>query len=49
MFNKDVGFKFVEIEFNNNNYRVDVLQCPYMKYCELLNCKELTNKYILSK
>ena len=42
MFNGDAGFKFEEIEADNRHYRVDVLQCPYMKYCELLGCKELT-------
>ena len=42
MFNGDAGFKFAEIESDSKHYRVDVLQCPYMKYCELLGCKELT-------
>lgn len=48
MFNGDAGFKFKEIEADNRHYRVDVLQCPYMKYCELLGCKELTGTFCLS-
>ena len=48
MFNGDAGFKFKEIEADNRHYRVDVLQCPYMKYCELLGCKELTSTFCLS-
>ena len=36
MFNGDAGFKFAEIEADSRHYRVDVLQCPYMKYCKLL-------------
>lgn len=48
MFNGDAGFKFEEIEADNRHYRVDVLQCPYMKYCELLGCKELTSTFCLS-
>ena len=48
MFNEDVGFKTKEHESNNKHYRVDVLQCPYMKYCELLGCKELTATFCLS-
>ena len=48
MFNKDAGFKFKEIEYDSKHYRVDVLQCPYMKYCELLGCKELTATFCLS-
>lgn len=39
MFNEEAGFKTKEYEFDNKHYRVDVLQCPYMKYCELLGCK----------
>lgn len=45
MFNGDAGFKFKEIEADSRHYRVDVLQCPYMKYCELLGCKELTSTF----
>lgn len=48
MFNGDAGFKFKEIESDSRHYRVDVLQCPYMKYCELLGCKELTGTFCLS-
>ena len=48
MFNGDAGFKLEEIEADNRHYRVDVLQCPYMKYCELLGCKELTGTFCLS-
>ena len=48
MFNGDAGFKFREIEADSRHYRVDVLQCPYMKYCELLGCRELTGTFCLS-
>ena len=48
MFNGDAGFKFEEIEADNRHYRVDVLQCPYMKYCELLGCKELAATFCLN-
>ena len=48
MFNGDAGFKFAEIEFDSKHYRVDVLQCSYMEYCELLGCKELTGTFCLS-
>lgn len=48
MFNGEAGFRFAEIEADNRHYRVDVLQCPYMKYCELLGCKELTGTFCLS-
>ena len=48
MFNGEAGFKFEEIEADSRHYRVDVLQCPYMKYCELLGCKELTGTFCLS-
>ncbi len=48
MFNGDAGFKAAEIEADSKHYRVDVLQCPYMKYCELLGCKELTATFCLS-
>ena len=34
MFNENAGFKFKEIEADSRHYRVDVLQCPYMKYCD---------------
>lgn len=48
MFDGEAGFKAIEIESDDNRYRVDVLQCPYMKYCELLGCKELTSTFCLS-
>lgn len=48
MFNGEAGFRFVEKEFDSRHYRVDVLQCPYAKYCELLGCKELTATFCLS-
>lgn len=48
MFNGDAGFKFAEIQSDNKHYKVDVLQCPYMKYCELLGCKELTSTFCYS-
>ena len=48
MFNGDAGFKFEGIESDSGHYRVDVLQCPYMKYCELLGCEELTSTFCLS-
>ena len=48
MFNGDAGFKFAEIESDSKRYRVDVLHCPYIKYCELLGCKELTATFCLS-
>ena len=48
MFSGDAGFKFAEIESDSRHYRVDVLQCPYVKYCELLGCKELTATFCLS-
>ena len=48
MFNADAGFKFAELEADNRHYRVDVLQCPYAKYCALLGCRELTGTFCLS-
>ena len=42
MFNGDAGFRFEEIEAD------DVLQCPYVKYCELLGCKELSGTFCFS-
>ena len=47
-FNGEAGFRFVEKESDSRHYRVDVLQCPYAKYCELLGCKELTATFCLS-
>lgn len=48
MFDEKTGFEFKEIEYNNKKYRVDVLKYPYVKYCELLGCKELTSTFCLS-
>lgn len=48
MFNEEVGFETTELESDSKHYKVDVLQCPYMKYCELLGCKELTITFCLS-
>ena len=48
MFNEEAGFKTQEWEADRRHYRVDVLQCPYKKYCELLGCKELTGTFCLS-
>lgn len=48
MFNGDAGFEFEEAEYDGKRYKVNVLQCPYMKYCELLGCKELTSTFCLS-
>ena len=48
MFNGEAGFKAVEIEADSRHYRVDVLQCPYAKYCTLLGCPELTATFCLS-
>lgn len=48
MFNEEAGFEFKEIEYNNKKYRVDVLKCPYVKYCELLGCKEFASTFCLS-
>ena len=47
-FNGEAGFKFEEIEYDNKHYRVDVLQCPYAKYCQLLGCKELISTFCFS-
>ncbi len=48
MFNGDAGFRFEEIEYDSRHYRVDVLQCPYVKHCELLGCKELAGTFCFS-
>ena len=47
-FSGEAGFRFEEIEYDSGHYRVDVLQCPYAKYCALLGCKELTGTFCLS-
>lgn len=46
MFNEEVGFRTAEFECDSRHYRVDVLQCPYMKYCELLGCRELDTHFL---
>lgn len=48
MFDEEAGFKFAEIESDNRHYRVDVLQCPYAKYCGSFGCQELTGTFCLS-
>ena len=48
MLGGEAGFKASEIEADNRHYKVDVLQCPYVKYCELLGCKELATTFCLS-
>lgn len=47
MFNGEAGFKAAEREADSRHYRVDVLQCPYAKYCALLDCPELTATFCL--
>lgn len=48
MFDGEAGFQAREIESDRRHYRVDVLQCPYVKYCALLGCPELTATFCLS-
>ena len=48
MFNGAAGFRFEEKEAASRHYRVNVLQCPYVKYCRLLGCPELTATFCLS-
>ena len=48
MFDGEADFKVEEIAFDKKHYRVNVLKCPYMKYCELLGCKELTSTFCFS-
>lgn len=48
MFNGEAGFKAAELQSDGRHYKVDVLECPYKKYCELLGCKELTATFCLS-
>lgn len=49
MFNGEAGFQFAERESDSRHYRVDVLQCPYMKYCEVLRIAGLRgiDEYVL--
>lgn len=48
MFKEEAGFQTRKLEADHQHYRVDVLQCPYVKYCELLGCKELAATFCLS-
>ncbi len=48
LFNEEAGFQTKLYEANNRRLRVDVLQCPYHKYCTLLGCKELTATFCYS-
>ena len=48
MFNEGAGFKMNILESDSSQYRVDIVQCPYMKYCEQLGCKELVSTFCLS-
>ena len=47
-FNEEAGFQTKFQEASNKRLRVDVLQCPYYKYCSLLDCKELTATFCYS-
>lgn len=47
-FNEEAGFKTKFYETDNKRLSVDVLQCPYDKYCTLLGCKELTSTFCYS-
>lgn len=47
-FDERSGFEMREIEANGKRLKVDVLKCPYCKYCELLGCGELTQTFCLS-
>ena len=47
-FNEEAGFQTRFYESNSKRLRVDVLQCPYHKYCALLDCKELTATFCYS-
>lgn len=42
LFNEEAGFYTKFHEADNKRLRVDVLKCPYDKYCTLLGCKKLT-------
>lgn len=48
MFNEGAGFRMKVLESDSRHYKVDIVQCPYMKYCELLGCPELTGTFCLS-
>ena len=46
--NEESGFQTKFYESSSKRLRVDVLQCPYHKYCALLDCKELTATFCYS-
>ena len=47
-FNEEAGFQTTFYESSCKRLRLDVLQCPYHKYCSLLDCKELTATFCYS-
>ena len=47
-FNEEAGFQTKFQEASSKRLRVDVLKCPYYKYCSLLDCKELTATFCYS-
>ena len=47
-FNEEAGFQTKFYESSSKRLRLDVLQCPYHKYCALLCCKELTATFCYS-
>ena len=47
-FNEEAGFQTKFYESSSKRLRLDVLQCPYHKYCALLGCKELTATFCYS-
>ena len=48
LFNEEAGFYTKFLEADNKRLRVDVLKCPYDKYCTLLGCRELTATFCYS-
>lgn len=48
LFNEEAGFQTKFFKANTMRLRVDVLQCPYHKYCSLLGCNELTATFCYS-
>ena len=47
-FNEEAGFQTKFYESDGKRLRLDVLQCPYHKYCTLLDCTELTATFCYS-
>ncbi len=47
-FDERSGFEMRMIEASGKRLSVDVLKCPYCKFCELLGCGELTQTFCLS-